>query len=224
MNFFRAGFASSALLATCIIATSTASGQTGSKPLFTDYEPLLCVGGGFVAMAGITHNAPLIVIPIDAWGIGAPQSFPTGADDVLGMMCSEEQIELLVIDNKARRMVMPLYTVRWHSDRPRTIQVEQPEAYDLPKVSSAAPTPHNFKEDSLKWQRYAWTGRRGDWYVGVGDVDVPGKDYELHFVSTETGGVSKFVVTLLEKTQDRTKTRITKSIPLVHIERDEVGD
>lgn len=214
-------FVISALLAIWVMSASTVSAQANSKPLFTHYEPFLCVGGGFVAMAGITHHAPLVVIPIDAYGIEAPKTFPTGAEDVLGMMCSEHQIELLVIDNESRRLITPLYTVQWHPDSPRTIRVEQPEELNLLKAGSTPPG-LQFREESLVWQGRQWAGRRGDWYVGVGDVDRPDRDYELHFVSTNTRGITKFAVTLLEETLD--KTKITKSIPLVDIERIEAGD
>ncbi len=214
-------FVFSALLATCIIATSAATAQMSSKPFFTDYPPFLCVGGGFIAMAGITHHAPLIVIPIDAYGIEAPKTFPTGADDVFGMMCSEDQIELLVIDNESRRLIMPLYTVQWHAQSPRTVQLEQSEELNLPKTG---PTPAalHFREGSLKWQGRPWAGTTGDWHVWIGDVDRPDRTYELHFVSTDTRGMTKFSVTLLEETFD--KTKILKSMPLVYIERSEAGD
>ena len=47
------------------VAAGSAAAQTSSKPIFTNYPPYLCVGGGFVAMAGISIRDPLIVIPID---------------------------------------------------------------------------------------------------------------------------------------------------------------
>lgn len=181
----RAALISSVLLAACIMATGVASSQTRSKALFTNDEPFLCVGGGFVAMAGTTDGAPLIVITIDAYGIGAPKTFPTGAEDVIGMLCSEHQIELLVVDGETHWQIVALYTVQQHVVGPTTIQIEQPEELNLPKSGPIRPA-LQFKEESLKYQRYAWTGRRGDWYVGVGDVDVPDKDYELHFVSNHT--------------------------------------
>ena len=54
-------------------------------------------------------------------------------------------------------------------------------------------------------------------------MDRPSNTYEVHFVSTNTAGVAKLIVTLLEETLDR-KKKITKSVPLVHIEAVEVND
>jgi hypothetical protein len=64
---------------------------------------------------------------------------------------------------------------------------------------------------------------RGDWCVSVPQgVDRPNNTYEVHFVSTNTSGESKLVATLLEETLD--KKKITKSVPLVHIEASDVND
>src|ERR1700738_4993674 len=90
-----------ALLAVCVLTTTTAGAQTSSKAIFTDYPPYLCVGGGFVAMAGISLHDPLIVIPIDVNGIEAPQIIPSVGDAVLGMQCSAHYIELLVNNYKS---------------------------------------------------------------------------------------------------------------------------
>jgi len=85
MKLSRATTILLALFALCVFATSAASAQTSSKPIFTDYPPYLCVGGGFVAMAGISPRDPLIVIPIDVNGIEAPQTIPSVGDAVRGM-------------------------------------------------------------------------------------------------------------------------------------------
>ena len=143
------------LVTMSIIEMNTASAQTDSKPLYTDYEPLLCVGGGFVAMAGITRNAPLIVIQISPNGIEVPRTLQTGANDVLGMMCSEHQIELLVIDQQTGRLIVPLYTMRWHPDGSTTIEAEQPEEIKLPKTGPTPPA-LNFRQGSLEWQGRQW--------------------------------------------------------------------
>jgi hypothetical protein len=62
-------FVFSALFATCVTATSAVSAQTSTKALFTGYTPYLCIGDGFIAMAGISRNAALLVISIDVNGI-----------------------------------------------------------------------------------------------------------------------------------------------------------
>jgi hypothetical protein len=201
--------------------TSTVA-QASSKPLFTDYPPYHCVGGGFVAMAGISPRNPLVVIPIDVNGIEAPQTIPSVGDAVLRMQCSSSHIELLVNDYKSGRLLMPLYTVQWHSRSPTTVREEQQEELNLAK---AGPTPPAFehKQGSFDWVgSRAGAHMRGDWYVWVPlVVDRPNNTYEVHFFSTNTGGVAKLAVTLLEETLD--KKKITKSVPLVHIEADEVN-
>jgi len=122
----RTTFVFSALLSMCVLATSAASAQT-SKPIVTDYPPYLCVGGGFVAMAGISARDPLVVVLIDFNGIEAPQTIPSVGDAVLGMQCSGSHIELLVLDYKSGRLIMPLCTVQWHSQSATTIHEEQSE-------------------------------------------------------------------------------------------------
>jgi hypothetical protein len=198
------------------VATGSAAVQTSKKPIFTDYQPFLCVGGGFVAMAGISKSNPLIVIPIDVNGIEAPQIIPSVGDAVIGMQCSDSRIELLVDDDKSGRLIMPLYTVQWHSQRPSTISEEQRENLDLPK-SGPAPPATSFKEGSLTWGGNRAGGyMRGDWYVWVPQVvDRPNNTYEVHFVSSHGKNCGKLVVTLLEETLDK---KVTRSVPLVHIE------
>jgi len=213
------------LLTTGITAASTVSARTNAKPLFVDDPPYLCVGGGFIAIAGITqdgntHRDQLIVIPIEQDGIEAPRTFPIEASDVLGMLCTEHHIELLVINNKSHQLMMPLYTVPSEVHSPRTIWVDQPEEVNW-AANSFTSAHQDFRKESLEWQGRPW-GARGNWYVGVGDVDSPGKLYELRFVSTDTHGVTELSVTLLEETLDRKK--VTKSVPLVHVKRDERGD
>lgn len=62
--------------------------------------PYLCVGGGFIAMAGISRNDALLVIPIDVNGIEAPQTIAR-FDFINGMQCAAHHIELLVLDYKS---------------------------------------------------------------------------------------------------------------------------
>jgi hypothetical protein len=213
----------SALFSLCVLLTNAASVQMSGKPLFTDYPPYLCVGGGFVAMAGIGPRDPLVVIAIDINGIEAPQTIPPVGDAVFGMQCSASHIELLVNDYKSGRFIMPLYSVQWVSQRPTTIQEEQREDLNLPK-SGPTPPALSHRKDSFEWGGNRAGGyTRGDWYIWVPQVvDRPNDTYEVHFVSTDTGGVSKLVVTLLEETLD--KKKITKSVPLVHIEVADVND
>ena len=64
-------------------------------------------------------------------------------------------------------------------------------------------------------------GAWGDWYLGIGDVDRPDRLYELHFVRSNLKGTTKSAVTLLEETFQK---KVTKSVPLVYVERDESGD
>jgi hypothetical protein len=209
------------MFALSVFATRPARAQTSGKPIFTDYEPYFCVGGGFVAMAGISIRDPLIFIPIDVNGIEAPQTIPSVGDAILGMQCSDSHIELLVHDYKSGRLVMPLYTVQWHSQRPATIHEEQRE--DLPK-SEPTPPALKHRRDSLEWGGNRAGGyTTGDWYVWVPRVvDRPDNTYKVHFVSINSGGLAKLVVTLLEETLDEKK--ITKSVPLVYIEASDVKD
>jgi len=181
------------------------------------------VGGGFVAMAGIGRSDQLVVIPIDVNGIEAPHTIRLAGDEVRGMQCSTSHIELLVIDYKSDRLIMPLYTVEWHSQSLTTINEEKPEDLNLPK-SGPTPPAVKHRRDSFGWGGNTAGGyTRGDWYVWIPQVvDRPSNTYEVHFVSTNTGGVAKLIVTLLEETLDRKK--ITKSVPLVHIEAVEVND
>lgn len=70
----------------------------------------------------------------------------------------------------------------------------------------------------------AGDGMRGNWYVQGGYS--PGHIYEVHFVETETryrkdATTVKFVVDLLEETQDR---KVTQSVPLIEEEVDAVLD
>src|SRR5882672_6397386 len=187
--------------ALCAFATSAAGTQTSSsKPIFTDYPPFLCVGGGFVAMAGISARDPLVVILIDVNGIEAPQTIPSVGDAVLGMQCSASHIELLVNDYKSGRLIMPLYDVQWTYQSPRTIHEEHREDLNLPK-SGPTPPAINHRKDSFEWGGNRAGGyTRGEWYVWVPQVvDRPNNTYEVHFVSTNTHGVSKLIVTLLEE-------------------------
>jgi hypothetical protein len=208
------------------LPTSAADAQTSSKPIFTDYPPFLCVGGGFVAMAGINRRAPLIVIAIDANGIEAPQTITSVGDAVFGMRCSGSHIELLVNDYKSGRFLILLYTVRQHSQDLTTIREEQredPEDLNLP-TSIPTPPAAEHRRDSFDWVgSRAGAHMRGDWYVWVPQVvNRPNNTYDVHFVSTDKGDVAKLTVTLLEETLD--KKKITKSVPLVHIEAPEVND
>jgi len=199
----------------CLVTTNIAGAQTNSKAFFSDYVPYLCVGGGFVAMAGISRRNPLIVIPIDVNGIEAPQTIPSVGDAVIGMQCSAHYIELLVNDYKSG-LIMQLYVVQWHSNRPSTIHEEQREELKLPK---AGPTPPAiaYRRDSLEWGGNRAGGyMRGDWYVWVPQVvDRPNNTYEVHFVTTHDDNCGKLVVTLLEETQDK---KVTRSVPLVYVE------
>ena len=206
-----------------IVAAGSAVAQTSNKPIFTNYPPYLCVGGGFVAMAGISMRDPLIVIPIDVNGIEAPHSIPSVGDEVRGMQCSDSHIELLVNEYKSSRLIVPLYTVEWHSNNPTTIREEQPTEIAMPK-SGFTPPALKQRRDSLAWgvnRAGGWT--TGNWHVWVPQVvDRPNNRYEVHFVHTETrhpcgGATSMLVVDLLEETLDG---KVTKSIPLVKIEAD----
>jgi hypothetical protein len=82
--------------------------ETSHRAIFTGYAPYLCIGYGFVAMAGISRREPLRVIPIDVNGIEAPQIIPSGGDEVRGMQCSGHYVELLVNDYKSGRLITTL--------------------------------------------------------------------------------------------------------------------
>ncbi len=213
MKSIHTAFLFSALLATCISATSTVGAQTSSKALFTDYPPYLCVGGGFVAMAGISHPDSLIVIPIDVNGIETPQTMPKVGDALIGMRCGASHIELLVQDYKSGHPIKLLYAVQWRSHSPTTIREDERDDVYMPKIG-----PEPAAVDFLEWggNRAGGYGR-GDWYEWVPQVvDRPNNTYEVHFLFTDRDGVTKFAVTLLEETLD--KKTITKSVPLVYIE------
>jgi hypothetical protein len=198
------------------ILADAQTAQTSSKPIFTDYPPYLCVGGGFVAMAGIGLRDPLVVITIDVNGIETPQTIPAVGDEVLGMQCSSSRIELLVRDDKSGRLITPLYAVQWQFQRPSTIHEEQREDLNLPKTGPVPPA-ISFRKDSLQGGKNRAGGyARGDWYVWVSEVvDRPNNAYEVHFVSSHDNQCGSLVVTLLEESQDK---KVIRSVPLVHIE------
>ena len=208
-----------ALLGLVLIATGYGVAQVGSKPLFTDYPPYLCVGGGFVAMAGIGQPDSLIVIPIDVGGIETPQTMPKVGNEVRGMRCGASHIEVLVRDYKSGRWITVSYTVQWHSQSPTTIGEDHREDVYIPKIG-----PEPAAVDFLEWGGNRAGGyRRGEWYEWVPQVvDRPNDRYEVHFVSTDTDGVTKFAVTLLQETVD--KKKITKKVPLVYIEGPDGAD
>lgn len=222
----RYGIVIGVLFALCFFSTSIMRAQASRKALFTDYPPYLCIGGGFVAMAGIGHNDPLVVVLIDVNGVEKPQIIPTG-DAVRGMLCSASHIELLVQDYKSDRWLVPLYTVEWRSRSRSTIHEDGVEELNVPRAGRTPPAiAHRW--DSLEWQGNRAGGfARGDWYVWVPQVvDRPNNTYEVHFVRTEIrhrggGATSKLVVDLLEETLDR---KVTKSVPLVNIVAEDVGD
>jgi len=209
----------SALVTLCFVATRAIGADTISKPIYTDYPPYLCVGGGFVAMAGISYNDPLIVIAISGNGIEAPQTIPLAGDEVLGMRCDDyTRIELLVRDRKSGRLINQLFTNEsWHSP-PRPFHEEQRQ--DVPQGASTPPAVKH------RIEFFRWSGNRpgvharGDWYVEVGG-GRPNHWYEVHFVSTYAPGETKLAVTLVEETLD--KKKITKSVPLVFIDAFDCG-
>lgn len=198
-----------------IFADGQAS-QTSRKPLFTDYPPHLCVGNGFVAMAGIGIRNPLIVITVDVNGIEAPQTIPSVGDEIFGMQCSAGHIELLVSDYKSHRLIMPLYAVRQHSQE-TTIEEVQREELNLPTSGFSPPAVEHRKDSFHRIGSRAGEGMRGDWYVEVAYGNRPKNMYEVHFVSDHGETYDNVVVTLLEETLDR---KVSRSVPLVHIEAD----
>jgi len=184
-------FVFSALFATCVTATGAASAQTSTTALFTGNTPYLCVGGGFIAMAGISRNAALLVIPIDVNGIEAPQTIAR-FDAINGMRCAAHHIELLVIDYKSGHSSKLLYNVQRRGPEPPAV-------------------------DFLQWggNRAGGYGK-GNWYEWVPQVvDRPNNTYEVHFVSTHSKNCGKLAVTLLEETLDK---KVTHSVPLVYVE------
>jgi len=204
-------FVFSALFATCVTATGAASAQTSTTALFTGNTPYLCVGGGFIAMAGISRNAALLVIPIDVNGIEAPQTIAR-FDAINGMRCAAHHIELLVIDYKSGHSSKLLYNVQWHSQRPSTIAEDQREDINVQRRGPEPPA-----VDFLQWggNRAGGYGK-GNWYEWVPQVvDRPNNTYEVHFVSTHSKNCGKLAVTLLEETLDK---KVTHSVPLVYVE------
>jgi hypothetical protein len=172
-------------------------------------------------MAGISIRNPLIVIPIDVNGIEPAQTIPSPGDEIIGMQCSAGHIELLVKDYKSGQLLMPLYTVEWHSRNVTTIREEQRGQLNVPK---GGPTPPAIDHQlgSFDWVgNRAGAHMRGDWYVEIPQVvDRPNNCYEVHFVTTNPHAA--LLVTLLEQTTD--KKKITKSVPLVQLNVVEVND
>ena len=171
-------------------------------------------------MAGISIRNPLIVIPIDVNGIEPAQTIPSLGDEIIGMQCSAGHIELLVKDYKSGRLLMPLYTVEWHSRNLTTIREEQWGELTVPK---GGPTPAiDHQLGSFDWVgNRAGAHMRGDWYVEIPQVvDRPNNCYEVHFLTTNTHAA--LLVTLLEETTG--KKKITKSVPLVQLNVVEVND
>jgi hypothetical protein len=172
-------------------------------------------------MAGISIRNPLLVIPIDVNGIEPAQTIPSPGDEIIGMQCSAGHIELLVKDYKSGQLLMPLYTVEWHSRNVTTIREEQRGELHVPK---GGPTPPAIDHQlgSFDWVgNRAGAHMRGDWYVEIPQVvDRPNNRYEVHFVITNSHAA--LLATLLEQRTD--KEKITKSVPLVQLNAVEVND
>jgi hypothetical protein len=202
------------VLSVVCLTTNNAAAQS-AKALYTGYPPYLCVGGGFVAMMGISKGAALVVISIDDKGIEAPQPTPVPDVDIRGMGCSGSHIELLVRgEGVSGHYSTILFIVRGGKAR-------EWQRQDL-NWSGYGPTQPEieYEVDSLDWVGSRAGGfMRGDWYVWVPRVvGRPNNSYELHFISSHGRGYSKFVADLLEESADK---KVTRSVPLVRIEADD---
>ena len=202
-----------------ISATSTAAGQTSTKPLFTDYPPWLCVGGGFVAMVPLSRPQPLMVIRIGAKGIEAPQTISTTNNEVRGLQCSGSHIELLVREGESDHFSILEFNVQ---ESAINAGLREDLNWSISRKAATPPTIEHTM-DTFDWiGSRAGSWMRGDWFVEVPRNDNLGHIYEVHFVRTEARGMVKLEVTLLEETLGRKK--VTRSIPLVRFEASDASD
>lgn len=201
---------SAILFVLCVTTASSVVAQPAAKkPLFTE-TPMLCVGGGFVAMVPLGRPQSLVVIRIGSEGIEEPQTIPTTGNEVHGLKCVGSYVELLVVGTGSDHFSILPFSVQESGIQP------QPREDINWSTSRKAPTPPEIERRLEAF--YDILNTRGDWYVVVPRVANPDRVYEVHFFKTKKKGDSIFVVTLLEETLDR---KVTRSVPLI---REEVAD
>jgi len=216
MGMSAAQLAFFAVLVTFMPATAGRDAQGSTKPLFTNFSTnMLCVGGPFVAMASVQPQE-LVVVRIGRNGIEGPERVRLNYDDVYGMKCMWDRVELLVRATGSDHFSRLPFTIRDNA-----IQQGQPHDidYSISRKGPAPPEIEDFHEIPMLLKQ-----TRGDWYVNI--LGVPSRRvYELHFVKTErisrNSLNTRFTVDLLEEGADR---KVTKSVPLVRETRFEGGD
>lgn len=198
-----------------LTAMSFAVAQTSSGPLFTHFPSrMICAENSFVAMSPGVLPAELVIIRIGRRGIEEPQKIAVGYQDVYGMKCNYQRVELLVLENGSDNFSRLPFTIGEN-----TIQREKVIPIDYSK-SGKGPE-FRLVEDFHKIQSLPL----GDWYVSVPAFPRFNIQYELHFTRSEqhsaNGLTTTLVVDLLEESLDR---KVSKVVPLIKEENFEAAE
>jgi len=222
MKAFSANVVLFAAFVLVLTARSSVYAQTRSKALFGPEwaPPLICVGGGFVAMLGRGYHQPLVVVAIDGNGIEAPQKLSMEGKEVFGMQCVGSYVELQVREMDSDHVSVLPFKVE------RSVIEEQPREDIDYSLALTGPMPSVIERrlDQFLWGGFQWNPV-GDWYVEI--LRAFGKlnhTYAVHFVHTETrsrqGLELKLVVDLLEQRFEKKlfsmrDAKVTRSVSLI---------
>lgn len=212
-------------------AVRTATAQMTSKALFDGpwEPPMMCIGGGFVAMLGPGYHQPLIVIKIGDNGIAALEKLSIEGNETFGMQCVGSYIEILVRETDSDHFSVLPFDVQQG-----TIEREQREDLNY-SISLAGPMPAAIQRRMDEFHRvelYPGRGLLGDWYVPILRTGTRHHAYAVHFVMKETRIRQELaiglVVDLLEENLGKLPFsikdgRITQLVPLIR-EQDTAGD
>ena len=199
-----------------LVVSYAAQNQLAEHPLFSYFpSDMVCSDISFVALASV-KPPELVVIRIDENGIGAPQRMPLPYNDVYGMKCNYEKVELLVRAAGSDHFSRLPFTISNEG-----VQQNPPEEFEY-SIAGNGPEPPEINDFYKIQQQLRHTV--GDWRIRVNTLD-PKRRYELQFVKTEylsrTGLVTRFSVTLVQETF---RGQVLKSVPLVHKENFEPAD
>jgi hypothetical protein len=185
-----------------------------SKPLFTTFlANMVCWDAPFVALASVRPQE-LVLIRITENGIQPANHVSVPYNDIYGIRCYYDRIELLVRSSESDHFSRLPFKIT-----PTEIQRQDPQEIQY-SISQNGPTPPELADFYKIAQQIKLTS--GDWRVRLNTLDSK-HVYELHFTRTKfsKGGVHKFSVTLLEETF---RGNVLKSMPLVHEEKMEFAD
>jgi len=190
--------------------------EGATKPLFTPFlTNMVCWDGPFVALASVKPQQ-LVVIRITENGIQPPASVSVPYNDIYGMKCYWDRIELLVRSDESDRFSRLPFKITASE-----IQQQEPQEIQY-SISKKGPTPPDIADFYKSAQQLKLT--LGDWRVQLNTFDSKHL-YELHFSRTEhfsNSGLAKTLsLTLLQETFRR---KILMSLPLVYEETAEYAD